>query len=895
MLSKFKYIGLVLIFTAIFGAATHAATLTVTKTADTNDGVCDADCSLREAIAAAQSGDTVQFASPLFDTAQSVQVNGQLVINKNLTITGRGANLTILQNVAATATPMTRVFQIDSGTVNLSNLTVTGGNSAGDNLGGGINNFGTLTITNSIISNNVSGNGGGGGISNSGTLNLTNSTVSNNSAAAGGCIFNRNGGTTTLINSTISGGSAVQGGGINNFSGTVNVINSTVSGNRGSNQGGGIFNPGNTVTITNSTVSGNWSAFAGGIYSFGTVRARNTIISGNTGFGSPNIFGSLSPDDSNIVGNEASVRLAPLGNYGGTTQTHALLAGSSAINAGNNCVLTQTCADFNPPVALTADQRGRSRVGQTDIGAFEAQANLVVTNTLDSGAGSLRNAIQTANSTTDDESITFNIPANDSGCMNSVCTITLTSGELAISSAATAGILFIQNSNGTARNLRISGNNASRVFNISSGANVTMNSLTVTDGRTAISQTNGGGINNAGTLNLTNVEVIGNSVTVNSNGGGIANNGTLTLTNSSVLNNSATNIGGGIAVLSGTINITNSTISGNSIGNSGGGIYIANGVVNLTNSTVTNNSTGGDTGGIRAVGVLNSRNSIFSGNTSRDVVGALNSQGYNLIGNTNDTAINGDTTGNILNQDARLAPLGYYGGETMMHALLSNSPAVNQGNNCVNTANGCGNNNPAIPNDQRGAARVGQTDIGAFELNNSANGGNFRAVLPIGRQAAAYNYTLTPNNGAINYTLTGGALPNGINLTTNVAPSAVVAVGGIPTQTGIFNFSVTASDGVNSNVTDYQLQVLVPTAAGVSIAGRVLTNNGIGLRNAVVILTDQNGNTRSARTSAFGYYHLEDIEAGQTVIISVVSKRFTFIPQIVNVNDNLSELDFTAQ
>ena len=77
--------------------------------------------------------------------------------------------------------------------------------------------------------------------------------------------------------------------------------------------------------------------------------------------------------------------------------------------------------------------------------------------------------------------------------------------------------------------------------------------------------------------------------------------------------------------------------------------------------------------------------------------------------------------------------------------------------------------------------------------------------------------------------------------------------------------------------------------------GRVLTNNGIGLRNAVVILTDQNGNTRSARTSAFGYYHLEDIEAGQTVIISVVSKRFTFIPQIVNVNDNLSELDFIAQ
>ena len=161
-----------------------------------------------------------------------------------------------------------------------------------------------------------------------------------------------------------------------------------------------------------------------------------------------------------IIGGDA--KLAPLGFYGGTTQTHALFPGSSAINAGNDCVLTANgCGNNNP--ALPTDQRGASRVGPVDIGAFEAPASLVVTNTLNSGAGSLRDAIATANADPLYDAITFDIPSTDTGCTNGVCTITLTSGELSI--AANSALVI----NGTGANrLIVSGNNQRSVCSFQS-------------------------------------------------------------------------------------------------------------------------------------------------------------------------------------------------------------------------------------------------------------------------------------------------------------------------------------------------------------------------------------------------------------------------------------------
>ncbi|MEJ7848827.1 MAG: right-handed parallel beta-helix repeat-containing protein [Pyrinomonadaceae bacterium] len=327
------------------------------------------------------------------------------------------------------------------------------------------------------------------------------------------------------------------------------------------------------------------------------------------------------------------------------------------------------------------------------------------------------------------------------------------------------------------------------------GAIVSNGNLTVNN--STISNNSGIGITHfGGTLTVNNSIITKNT---SPRGGGISiKSGNLIINNSTVSNNRAADSGGGIyfsAVSGNTATITNTTISYNqsfgdssSSGGGGGGIYQRGGVLSVTNSTVVNNVSGALSsavfnnlgGGIyndifSGNGTTYMRNSIVAGNLRRafssggfasdsknDFYGRLTSQGYNLIGTNKNTTITGDTTGNIVGTDAnpvnpQIAPLGFYGGPTLTHALFSNSPAVNAGDPTVSTP------------DQRGAARVGRPDIGAFEVNNQANGGNFVAVLPDGLINIPYAYTLVPDRGVPTYTLTGGTLPTGVSLVTDGA------------------------------------------------------------------------------------------------------------------------------
>jgi hypothetical protein len=90
----------------------------------------------------------------------------------------------------------------------------------------------------------------------------------------------------------------------------------------------------------------------------------------------------------------------------------------------------------------------------------------------------------------------------------------------------------------------------------------------------------------------------------------------------------------------------------------------------------------------------------------------------------------------------------------------------------------------------------------------------------------------------------------------------------------------------------FWLPEFFPTAAGVSIAGRVFAPGGAGLANATIYLTGRKGETLVTRTSSFGHYHFDDVVAGQTVVISVSSRRYVYAPRTLSLHENVNDVDF---
>ncbi len=334
------------------------------------------------AISMSSPGDSIMVAAATY--------RENLNISFNLNLTGAGAKKTIIDGQAAL-----RVISIeDTGAVVvLSKLTIRNGVAAG---GGGILNWGTLTLNNSILSKNYAASeysATGGGIYNSGTLTINHSTLTGNGGSTnfiyGGGIYNS--GTVVINNSTFNGNFATGftgggGGGIYSEPGTVTINNSTFSGNSGSGYGGGaIYNGSGTVTISNSTLSrNNASGYGGGaIYNSGTTTLQNSIVANSPSGG--NCYGNITSNGYNLSSdstcnfngggdfNNVDPKLGPLYNNGGPTQTMSLLAGSPAIDAGN----PSGCTDGQGHL-LTTDQRGMPRPDREDtsgcdMGAFERQ------------------------------------------------------------------------------------------------------------------------------------------------------------------------------------------------------------------------------------------------------------------------------------------------------------------------------------------------------------------------------------------------------------------------------------------------------------------------------------------------------------------------------------------
>ncbi len=418
--------------------------------------------------------------------ASILRINGEdskaFTINSGFTVTISGLTVTL----AYASDDHGAAISNEGGTVTVNSCVLTE-NSADDDGGAIYSNRGSLTLNNcAVVSNDTLGGNGGGiyGCGN-GSLIINSSTISGNSASnRGGGIFNDAGAQLSITNSTISSNDAVNGGGIYN-EGSLKILNSTISGNTASDDGGGVYNdPGGSFTLANATITenhcdtgGNPGGDGGGIEAHGgistSLRLRNTIVAGNFrggaifnlgtgptpnnlagngGFaGSFNLIGPGSnglnndPPNHNNLLNIANAKLAPLGNYGGPTQTHALLIGSPAIDAGDNCVVGDSCSDDTYGSQLVSDQRERGfprqvdgngdNTATVDIGAFEVPGNtgapapdFEVNTTDDHDDGScdplsdgdctLREAIKAANAKPDKNTIKFAIPTSDVGYVN---------------------------------------------------------------------------------------------------------------------------------------------------------------------------------------------------------------------------------------------------------------------------------------------------------------------------------------------------------------------------------------------------------------------------------------------------------------------------------------------
>lgn len=576
-------------------------------------------------------------------------------------------------------------------------------------LGGGIYcDSSALIIINSTIEQNstttdVGADLAGGGISMSGgnttSLTLIGTTVQNNSTPMrGGGIHSTSTGTMTIIDSTISGNNAASGGGIDLTSGTLTLSGSTVSSNVGSSNGGGIYitsatvdlikstfannistaeggaidlNNSAIVTIESCTIAENTSQNGGGVHNNNsTLSLVNSIVAANGASYGKDIYfqsGTLTRSGVSIVGSNdqcdtpfpagnpnvngdivgtiiARIEpgLSPLGYYGGPTMTMHPLTNSPAYNAGGS-------------TSLSTDQRGYPRVvgASLDTGAVEVSTTLLVTTAIDENDGglglgvgnSLRECIQAATSPGSLISFAQVLDGN---------TLTITNGAIPVSAQT-----VLIDASGLSNGITIDGDSTYGIFNCSSSANLSINSLTITKaGARAITSESGSSLslsNCAFTANLSGCldlelskasirycDFTDNTLNTVSSGGGaavFALTSDVVIDQSSFVGNSTVStggpLGGAIRSAVSTLHVSRCNFSNNSaLGSSagkGGAIYLSHllgpalSYSSITNSTFKGNQSalGGAIELGNIIGSIELSHLTITGNVS-DLGGGIN-------------------------------------------------------------------------------------------------------------------------------------------------------------------------------------------------------------------------------------------------------------------------------
>ena len=665
--------------------------------------------------------------SGVFATPQTILNTGDdYILRGNITIVGPPESG---QGVTFESDGGDRLFFVESGSHQLNNLTLKGGdtdtNPAQDQDGGAVYlDEGSLMIERCHLLGNAAGGEGGAVFNKLGELQIRNCFLESNLARGGnggGVIDKGAGGNTIIANSTFKNNSTQASGGGFSAGAESRVVNSTFSGNRARLDGGGIFYPFTagshhlehcTLTLNVADEDQDGSGSGGGIRSLlnspslplvASIIAGNFDRSGVTHdfFGEASgLNGCLLGDDrgvsgtlalGNLFGTGASrldPRLHPLATNGGFTPTHALRLDSPAIEG------TQSNPSSDD---LLFDQRGvNSRTGGyrpdtnsngfADIGSYELTHARI------------------------DEATEFQLRAgiervNESGAgLIDFDQISFLGKETLVvaDELNVTGELFLKGPNGPGQGMTISGGEMTRVFHLepSLGVEIIMEDLTITEGA---SLGQGGGIR-------------------------VGSFGDVILRRCTIYDCEAELDGGGIAAVgTGRVTIENSTIYGNTTSDSGGGIWISEADVVLESTTISANeadtdfSAGTDGGGgiFLDDGSCRLRNTLIAGNidhsSGNEDAGTsigFTSLGNNLIGSLPGVSgvRNGIRDDQIGVPDPMLDILRDNGGPTMTVALLPGSPAINAG-----TSTG-------VPEtDQRGYHRIVGTapDIGAFEILRS--------------------------------------------------------------------------------------------------------------------------------------------------------------------------------
>lgn len=515
------------------------------------------------------------------------------------------------------------------------------------------------------------------------------------------------------------------------------------------------------------------------------------------------------------------------------------------------------------PVQLTVtDEFGATGVSNTTL-TVSSNVTLVVDNLTDdaalnqctaaTGDCSLRGANSIANNgdTIVFDPAVFNLRSE---APSGVLTIDLVNGQILIDNDITI--------TGPGANLlTIKRNSVSnfRIFAVNPGITANISGLTISNGFGSAAAPGGGIYNDHGTVTITDCVISGNF----GPGAGIYNDGntsgtaSLTITNSTISgNNSNFNGGGGIfntAHFGGnaSVSIANSTISDN-VSEDGGAIM--------------NNANGGTT-------LMTITNSTISGNTATRFGGGFRNEGGLVLTNVTVTNNRGNSDGDVSGQ----------GGGIFLQGLTQ--PILK---NTIIAGNVQGAGPGTTPND---IDQCCVDPISSFNLIGiGGSGGLVDGVNS--NQVGIADARLGPlqNNG-------GPVFTHGFNNSNGLSPAidkgsafgSTFDARGLPRTVDLPSIP-NATGGDGSDIGAYELQA--PTAAPVSISGRVRTVDGRGVRGAIVSITDGNGTIRQVTTSTFGYYRFEGVTAGESYVVGVASKRYRFASIFVNVTDELSGLDF---